>query len=97
VPAKPWKGFGSANANENYAALVSYLPLKSIWRVFPFFIYTAQVMGQLKKAQGLVGYSCARLPIEGVPHPFRVEGRGRSVDSFRIRSTANHERVESRP
>ncbi|MGO9840850.1 MAG: hypothetical protein ACLPZF_06580 [Candidatus Acidiferrales bacterium] len=43
-------------------ALLSYLPLKSYWRVLPFFFYTAQVMKQLAKAEGLVGYSLLARP-----------------------------------
>jgi hypothetical protein len=65
VPAKPWEGFGSPDANEDYVALISYLPLKSAWHVFPFMIYTVQVMRQLKKAQGLVGYSLLAHPFAG--------------------------------
>jgi hypothetical protein len=65
VPAKPWEEFGSPDANANYVALVSYLPLKSIWHVFRFVVYTAQVVGQLKNAQGLVGYSLLAHPFSG--------------------------------
>lgn len=46
-------------------ALVSYLPLKSLWHVFPFFVYTSQVIGQLKKAEGLLGYSLLAHPFSG--------------------------------
>jgi quinol monooxygenase YgiN len=65
MPAKPWQGFGAPDPNENYAALVSYLPLKSLWRVFPFVMYPAQVIGQLKKAEGLIGYSLLAHPLSG--------------------------------
>ena len=63
--AKPWEAFGLPGADENCVALVSYLPLKSVWHVFPFMIYTAQIMGQLRKAQGLLGYSLLAHPFEG--------------------------------
>jgi heme-degrading monooxygenase HmoA len=42
--------------------LLSYLPLKSYWRIFPFVFYTAQVMKQLASAQGLLGYSLLARP-----------------------------------
>ena len=65
MPQKPWTRFGSPNANENFVALVSYLPLKSVWHVFPFMVYTAQIIGQLKQAQGLLGYSLLAHLFEG--------------------------------
>jgi hypothetical protein len=46
MPAKPWQTFGSPDHNGHYVALVSYLPLKSLWRVLPFFVYTARVIKQ---------------------------------------------------
>jgi hypothetical protein len=57
MPASPWRTFGTPDPDGDFIALLSYLPLKSYWRVFPFFIYTAQVMKQLASADGLVGYS----------------------------------------
>ena len=66
MPVTPWEAFASSDANENYVALVSYLPLKSVWHVLSFMIYVPQVMGQLKKAPGLVGYSL-------LAHPFARE------------------------
>ena len=57
MPASPWRTFGSPDPNGDFVALLSYLPLKSIWRVPPFFFYTVQVMKQLASAQGLLGYS----------------------------------------
>ena len=44
-------------------ALLSYLPLKSYWRVFHFVFYTAQVTKQLASVQGLVGYSLLARPL----------------------------------
>ena len=57
MPASPWRTFGSPDPNGDVVALLSYLPLKSYWRVLPFFVYTAQVVKQLAKADGLLGYS----------------------------------------
>ena len=62
MPASPWRTFGSPNPNSDFVALLSYLPLKSYWRVFPFVFYTVQVVKQLESAQGLVGYSLLARP-----------------------------------
>jgi quinol monooxygenase YgiN len=63
MPATPWRKFGSPDPNRDFIALLSYLPLKSYWRVPPFFLYSAQVMKQLASAQGLLGYSVLARPL----------------------------------
>jgi quinol monooxygenase YgiN len=63
MPASPWRTFGSPESNGDFVALLSYLPLKSYWRVTPFIIYTVQVMKQLASAQGLRGYSLLAQPL----------------------------------
>jgi len=63
MPAIPWRTFGAPDPNRDFAALLSYLPLKSYWRVFPFFFYTAQVMKQLASARGLLGYALLARPL----------------------------------
>ena len=63
MPASPWRTFGSPDPDGDFVALLSYLPLKSYWRVLPFFFYTAQVMKQLASAGGLVGYSLLARPL----------------------------------
>jgi quinol monooxygenase YgiN len=63
MPATPWRTFGAPDPNGEFVALLSYLPLKSYWRVLPFFLYTAQVVKQLTSAQGLLGYSVLARPL----------------------------------
>jgi quinol monooxygenase YgiN len=63
MPASPWRTLSSPDPNGDFVALLSYLPLKSYWRVPQFLIYTGQVMRQLAAAQGLLGYSV-------LAHPF---------------------------
>lgn len=58
----PWRGFGAPSAEREYVALLSYLPLKSIWRVPAFMIYTGRIMKQLASAEGLTGYSLLARP-----------------------------------
>src|SRR2546426_2439126 len=63
MPASPWRTFGSPDPNGDFVALLSYLPLKSYWRVPSFFLYTAQVVKQLASAQGLLGFSVLARPL----------------------------------
>lgn len=61
--ASPWRTFSSPEPNGDFVALLSYLPLKSYWRVPSFFLYTAQVAKQLASAHGLLGYSVLARPL----------------------------------
>jgi hypothetical protein len=63
MPAMPWRQFGAPDPNGDYVALVSFLPLKSFSRLFPFVIYTVQVIQQLAKADGVAGYSLLAHPL----------------------------------
>ncbi len=62
MPASPWRTFGSPNPNGDFVALLSYLPLKSYWRVPLFLLYTAEVARQLASAEALLGYSVLARP-----------------------------------
>src|ERR1700740_685126 len=63
MPASPWRNFGSPEPEREYLALLSYLPLKSYWRIPIFFFYTAQVVKQLASAEGMLGYSVLARPL----------------------------------
>jgi len=63
MPASPWRTFGSPEPEREYLALLSYLPLKSYWRIPIFFFYTAQVVKQLASAEGVLGYSVLARPL----------------------------------
>ena len=63
MPAIPWRTFGSPDPNGDYVALLSYLPLKSYWRVPAVVVYTAQVVKQLDTTDGLLGYSFLARPL----------------------------------
>jgi heme-degrading monooxygenase HmoA len=63
MPASAWRIFGATDKNGNFFALLSYLPLKSYWRVPQFLLYTAQVVKQLATADGLLGYSVLAHPL----------------------------------
>ncbi len=63
MPAIPSRTFGSPDPSGDFVALLSYLPIKSFWRLLPFVVYTVQIMKQLGMANGLLGYSL-------LAHPF---------------------------
>src|SRR6266576_5060689 len=81
MPASPWRTFGSPGPGADFVALLSYLPLKSYWRLFPFVVYTAQVMKQLAKADGLLGYSLLARPLSKRSLCGRARGRVASLRS----------------
>jgi len=53
--ATPWRAFGSSDPNSDVVALLSYLPLKSHWRIFTFLFYLSQTVKQLAQSNGLLG------------------------------------------
>jgi hypothetical protein len=63
MPASPWRTFGSLEPDRDYVALLSYLPLKSYWRIPVFFFYTAQVTKQLASAEDMLGYLVLARPL----------------------------------
>jgi quinol monooxygenase YgiN len=59
----PWRTLASPDPNREFLALLTYLPLKSHWRIFPFMMYTAQITRQLTAANGVLGYSLLAGPL----------------------------------
>jgi hypothetical protein len=62
VPASPWRQIASPSRDGEFVAILTYLPLKSYWRVLPF-ILIVRVVKQLTSAKGLVGYSFLARPL----------------------------------
>lgn len=53
----PWQAFKAPQADREYLAMVSYLPLKR-WRdFFRFQRYSGKIRRQLEGTRGVVGYS----------------------------------------
>jgi len=52
----------SPNPDDNFVAMLTYLRLKSSWRVLPFFLIV-RVVRQLTSARGLIGYSFLARPL----------------------------------
>ena len=63
MPASPWRTFGSSEPEREYVALLSFLPLRSYWRIPHFFFYTVQVVKQMASAEGVLGYSVLAHPL----------------------------------
>jgi|SRR5437870_5761296 len=55
--ASPWKSLSAIDANREYLALLSFLPLKSYLRIPKFLQFTLRTQRQLDTAKGLIGYS----------------------------------------
>jgi hypothetical protein len=52
-----WTAFQKPAPEREYVAILSYLPLKSLWSLPQFLYYTRRIQSQLKSARGLIGYS----------------------------------------
>ena len=60
----PWKSLHKAEPEQEYLALLSFLPLRSFWSLPVFFRGTAGVMKQLASTKGLIAYSLLARPIK---------------------------------
>ena len=59
----PWTTLAQADANCEYFALLSYLPLKKYRAIPSFFRFTYQIQGQLRNTPGITGYSLRAKPL----------------------------------
>ncbi len=57
MPTSPWKKCANPDPSLTYVAFLTYLPLKRYRMIPRFLFYTARVLVQLCKSNGLVGYS----------------------------------------
>jgi hypothetical protein len=53
----PWQSHARAAPGRDCVVLLSYLPLRSIWRIPWFPMRTARIRPQLRANSGLIGYS----------------------------------------
>ena len=96
MPASPWRTFGTPDPNFDFVVLLSFLPLKSYWRVLPFFFYTARVVWQLVGARPGGLFASSASVQEAILDALRLEERRRPA-GFRSASTAfaRHDRARS--
>lgn len=52
-----WTKFADPDRARDYVAVLSYLPLRSLWALPQFLYYTRRIQKQLQTARGLIGYS----------------------------------------
>jgi heme-degrading monooxygenase HmoA len=57
VIESPWRSSSAAVLDHEYVALLSYLPLKSAWRIPWLVVYASRIQRQLSTSSGLIGYS----------------------------------------
>jgi hypothetical protein len=59
----PWTKFAPPDSNQEYFALLSYLPLNR-YRAIPAFLkFTFQIQKQLRSTPGIIGYSLRAKPL----------------------------------
>jgi len=53
----PWKTLAPAEPGREYLAMLSYLPLRTYFKIPAFFRYALQIQGQFRETAGVIGYS----------------------------------------
>jgi heme-degrading monooxygenase HmoA len=57
MPASPWKSLQPADPRREYLVLLSFLPLKRLWRIPWFGLQANRITKQLERSAGVIGYS----------------------------------------
>ena len=57
LPTVAWRSFAKVDPEKEYVVQITYLPLKSFWKVIKFFRLTLLIQRQLESSPGLIGYS----------------------------------------
>ena len=57
MPPSLGNGFEPLDPNEEYLVQITYLPLRSFWKIIKFLRLTQAIQKQLERSSGLVGYS----------------------------------------
>ena len=57
MPASPWRSLRPTDPNREYVVLLSFLPLKRLWRVPSLLNQTIRITRQLERSPGLTAYS----------------------------------------
>lgn len=53
----PWKSLAPVEPGREYVVLLSFLPLRSFFRLPLFFRYSVQINAQLRETPGAIGYA----------------------------------------
>jgi quinol monooxygenase YgiN len=65
VPATPWRSLRAADPGREYLVLLSFLPLKRLWRIPWFALHSYRITRQLEESDGVIGYSLNSRPLKG--------------------------------
>lgn len=65
MPASPWRSVKAADPKREYLVLLSFLPLKRLWRVPLFLVQASRITRQLERSPGVIGYSLNARPFTG--------------------------------
>src|SRR5262249_48766104 len=65
VPATPWRSLRAADPGRDYLVLLSFLPLKRLWRIPWFALQANRIVRQLEGSAGVIGYSLNSRLISG--------------------------------
>lgn len=57
MPASPWKTLRPTDPSREYLVLLSFLPLKRLWRISWFALQANRITKQLERSAGVTGYS----------------------------------------
>jgi heme-degrading monooxygenase HmoA len=57
MPTVSWRSFAKVDPEKEYIVQITYLPLKSFWKVIKFLRLTLAIQRQLESSPGLIGYS----------------------------------------
>ena len=82
MPALPWVGRGSIEADRSYVVMSSRLPLKHLRSMAGFLRDTQAIRRQLEAAEGLVGYSLDADLIHRTFWTFSVWADKEHLDAF---------------
>lgn len=78
----PWRSCRATDPKREYLALLSFLPLKRLWRVPSFLIYTIRITRQLQRSPGLMGYSLQTELLTGRFRTLSVWENGAALQAF---------------
>src|ERR1700680_2325863 len=57
MPTLAWRSYKKVDPEKEYIVQITYLPIKSFWKVIKFLRLTRQIQRQLETSPGLIGYS----------------------------------------
>ena len=63
MPAIAWKSFRTPKPDRDYLMVLSFLPLRHWWRIPQLVLHLVHIAGQLRHADGLIGYSLLARPL----------------------------------